>query len=255
MARALKPSPGDPRVVPARIDIATTPAEAARMAAADCYVVIDALRATTVMAVLFHRGMRQVRAVADLELARYLARNKDSLLVGEVNGLPPEGFDFGNSPVEVAQGEFAGRTAVHFTTNGTLGLTGVARLGPTIAGSMVNLGVVANFVDSYERVTFVCAGNARGTVFSLEDFAVAAAFVQRLEAHEPGASLGDAAALAVRISRPELLITQSEHATVTRNLGLEPDIDFCAWPDIAPAIPFVTEFGDDWALLEDRLLP
>ena len=78
--------------------------------------------------------------------------------------------------------------------------------------------------------------------------------MQRLEAAEPGASLGDAAALAVRIARPELLIAQSEHATIVRNLGLEPDIDFASWPDLAPSVPLVTDFGDDWALLENQIV-
>lgn len=224
------------------------------MPAADSYVVIDALRATTVMAVLFHRGLLSLRAVGDLELARYLATSTGALLLGEVGGLPPTGFDFGNSPVEVARADVTGRPAVHYTTNGTAALASVSRLGPTFAGSLVNLGIIANYVHSSERVTLVCAGNGRGTHFSLEDFAVAAAFVQRLEGAEPGATLGDAAAVAIRLPRPELLVSQSEHATLLRNLGLEPDIDFAAWPDIAPSVPFVTEFGDDWALLEDLLV-
>jgi 2-phosphosulfolactate phosphatase len=235
-----------------RIDIAMTPSEAALMAPAGAYVVIDTLRATTVMAVLFHRGLRQLRAVADIRAALAPAQ-AGALLFGEEHGLRPEGFDYGNSPAEAATLDLTGRDALHYTTNGTLAICAVASRGPTFAGALVNLSAVVEAVSAYERVTFVCAGNGRGQHFSLEDYAVAAALVQGLRGQYPAAEVGDRAALAPQLTNPAALVSQSEHASITRRLGFEADIEYACRVDAAPSAPFVTAFGDGWAVLENRL--
>lgn len=226
-----------------------TPAEAHLLPRTSAYVVIDALRATTTMAVVFHRGLARLTVVSSVEAAR-AARTGGVLLLGEEGGVAPEGFDFGNSPVELAAADVAGREAIHVTTNGTAALCSVATLGPTYAGALVNLSAACGELGKYESVTFVCAGNARGRLFSLEDFAVAAAFVRALRTDNE-VELGDAAHLALGIERPELLIPASEHAAVSRDLGFESDIELAMWQDAAPSVPFVREFGDGWAELVD----
>ena len=84
-----------------RIDLAMLPAEAEAMPS-EAYIVVDVLRATTTIATLFAGGMTSLIAAGRLELARDLAAAEGRLLMGEVGGLPPAGFDFGNSPVEAA---------------------------------------------------------------------------------------------------------------------------------------------------------
>src|SRR5688500_18674541 len=103
------------------LEIALLPAEAQAIEA-DCYVVVDALRATTTAATLFARGLRDLVAVDSIEMARDLARRDGRMLFGEVDGHPPAGFDFGNSPVEASTARVEGRGAVLFTTNGTAAL-------------------------------------------------------------------------------------------------------------------------------------
>ena len=228
------------------------PTEAELMPPADAYVVIDTLRATTAMAVLFHRGLRQLRAVAEIAAGRAAAKEHGWLLFGEEHGLRPEGFDYGNSPAEAASLDLRGRNAVHFTTNGTIGLCTVASRGPTFAGALVNLSAIAEAVRGYDRVMLVCAGNWRGRLFSLEDFAVASAFAQRLRGLHPDAQLGDGALLGMQLADPAELIAHSEHESITRELGFEADIEFACQLDAAPSVPFVTAFGDGWALLEDH---
>src|SRR5918912_2994581 len=63
-------------------------------------VVVDALRATSAIATLFARGVEEIAVTASVEegLALRAERLPDSLLCGEAGGLPPEGFDYGNSP-------------------------------------------------------------------------------------------------------------------------------------------------------------
>ena len=227
-----------------------TPSEALLLPKTEAYVVIDALRATTTIAVLFHRGLKRLRVVSDVAEARRI-RREGTLLLGEQGGLPPEGFDFGNSPVEAAAMTLTGREAVHVTSNGTKALCAVAGMGTTVAGSLANLSVVSNYVARFESVTLVCSGNTGAKVFALEDFAVAAAFVQRLLIEHPGAQLGDAAILASRISEPISLIAEASHAEIVRGLGLGHDIEYVARVDVAPSVPLVVACGVGWAELEN----
>jgi 2-phosphosulfolactate phosphatase len=233
-----------------RIDVAMTPGEALLQPTADCYVVIDALRATSTMTVMFHRGLRRLLVVETLEQALAERTDPEMLLIGEQGGRRPVGFDYGNSPAEAATLDLAGREAVHVTSNGTKALCAVASRGVTVAGALVNLSAVAQFCARYENVTMVCAGNGGAVRFSLEDFAVAAAFVQRLLEMHPGAALGDAALLAAETGGPERLIARGDHAEIVRRLGLEDDVRFVTKQDVAPAVPLVTEFRDGWCALE-----
>ncbi|MEO8539547.1 MAG: 2-phosphosulfolactate phosphatase [bacterium] len=236
-----------------RLDIAMTPAEALLLPVADCYVVIDALRATTTISALFSGGLASLHVVADLEAGRALRASRPLLLFGEEGGLKPPGFDFGNSPAEAASLDVEGREAALVTSNGTVALCAVASRGVTVAGALVNLSAVADFAGRFESVMAVCAGNGGARRFSLEDFAVAAALIRHLASQAPGARLNDGAILATRLAAPEQLLTLSEHAAVTRSLGFAADLEYASQRDLAPSVPRVTSSGDGWAILENAI--
>ena len=93
-------------------------------------VVIDVLRATTSIVYAFAAGCREIRPCADLDEARRLADSLPAgkaLLAGERGGMPPKGFDLGNSPREFTPKNCKDRTVVLTTTNGT---RAIARAGP-----------------------------------------------------------------------------------------------------------------------------
>ncbi len=248
-----------------RIDVALLPAEALSIAS-DCYVVIDVLRATTTIATLFARGVADLIAVNDLEAAREVARRDGRLLFGEVHGLPPEGFDYGNSPVEASTVEPGGRGAVLFTTNGTAALCSLAGRAVVVAGALANAGAVASFVQQHESVTLVCAGIESGNRFGLDDFAAAGVLVERVRDGSPDVELGDAAAMALTATTlsewhgstlPSAetmvarLIAGSAHGRVTESIGLGHDIEYSVAADTSNAVPFVTACGEGWAMLLD----
>jgi len=84
--------------------------------------VVDVLRATTVICAALSRGARAVVPVATVEEASRLAQTLGpdaAVLVGERHGEPIEGFDLGNSPIEVTEQRVRGKTLVMTTTNGT----------------------------------------------------------------------------------------------------------------------------------------
>lgn len=245
--------------MPRQIDLAMLPAEAAAVDAA-LYILVDQLRATTTIATLFGRGLARLIAVADVDRARAVAARERALLFGEVGGLPPEGFDSGNSPAEAATMDLAGETAVLVTTNGTRALCCLASHGTVAAGSLANLTAVVAFAATFERVCVVCAGNAYGARFALEDFGAAAAITALLAHHSPEAHLGDAARLAVAASgSPDLPVDAmtrgAAHAHAIAAIGLAADIDFSLVRDSSPALPLVTGCGDGWAELRDANLP
>mgnify|MGYP001263116904 CR=1 FL=1 len=235
--------------VPSRLEIAATPAEALSIDA-DAFVVIDCLRATTTIAALFAGGLRTLWAVAEIDQAREIAARERALLFGEVGGLPPPGFDFGNSPVDARSAPVAGRDAVLFTTNGTLALTSLVGKGAVFAGAVVNGSAVLDAVAGFDRVTFVCAGETKGTRFALEDFGAAAHLAQLAKLRWNLAELGDLAILAMELTEPLSLIPRSRHAAVTRALGFERDIEFAVMPDSCPVAPRITSHGPGFVLLE-----
>lgn len=247
-------------------EVALLPSEAA-LIDGDAYVVVDALRATTTIAVLFARGLTDLVVARDIHYAQERAAAEGRLLFGEVGGHPPEGFDGGNSPVEADGLELAGRGAVLFTTNGTRAVCGLAPRGEVVTGSLANLSAVAGYLATCERGVLVCAGEAGGGRFAQEDFAVAGVILQETMKRAPGAQLGDAAGLAMSALRFEewlgagiqraghsgRLIGSAAHARELFAKGLGADVQFAAREDVAGALPRVVEWGEGWARLEDAL--
>jgi len=86
-------------------------------------IIIDVFRAFTTAAVAFDRGAEQIVLVAEVEEALDLCRRGvGHLCMGEVDGKRPAGFDFGNSPYEVSQADFTGKTLIQSTRAGTVGV-------------------------------------------------------------------------------------------------------------------------------------
>ena len=76
-------------------------------------IVIDVLRAFSTAAYAFSRGAREILLVSTVEEALSLRQQiPHSRVMGEVGGLRPEGFDFGNSPTYISQEDFSGMTLI-----------------------------------------------------------------------------------------------------------------------------------------------
>lgn len=102
-------------------------------------IVVDVIRATTTLSVLFDRGCSRVLVAPDIGSARNArARYPGALLAGEINGAMPRGFDVGNSPAEVVSQDVAGREIIFATTNGAPALRSCSSALVTIAGSLRN---------------------------------------------------------------------------------------------------------------------
>jgi 2-phosphosulfolactate phosphatase len=218
------------------VDVAFTP-PAAAPADRTC-IVIDVLRATSVIAVLMHRGIRRIYPTATVEQARQLrakiaSDGTDVFLLGEEGGLPPEGFDAGNSPTALEQLPITAQLAVQATTNGTPALLACDGAPLVLAAAPLNAAAVIQLtLKAGHDVLIVCAG-LRGA-FAEDDTIAAGLFVERLVL--AGAHPSDAASEALlryESARDHLAdaLRDTEHGRITVELGFDADIELCATPD------------------------
>ena len=101
-------------------------------------IIIDVFRAFTTAAIAFDRGAEQIVLVAEVEEALELHnRGVGDLLMGEVDGERPDGFDYGNSPYEMSRADVAGKTIVQSTRAGTVGVAAASKAGAIYLGAFV----------------------------------------------------------------------------------------------------------------------
>ena len=134
-------------------------------------VVIDVLRAFTTAAVAFQRGADRILMVADVkEALRLRDEGRADLCIGEVGGIKPEGFDYGNSPFELSRADVCGKVIAQSTRAGTTGMALASAADRLFACSFFNAKATAGAVarTAPDRVTLVAMG-AWGTIRSDED--------------------------------------------------------------------------------------
>lgn len=219
-------------------------------------VVVDALRATSVVATLLARGVEEIAITASVEEGLDLKSRAmpDRLLCGEAGGLPPPGFDYGNSPSEFSRLELAGRRTILATSNGTRALVAAADAPAVFTGSLLNRVAVCRAAAAEARrlgagLTFLCSGVELGRAFSLEDTGVCGALVEQTVSHHGGSlvdtlqglTLTDGATAAYRLWRsyasPRMLMGEATHGQALARLGLSEDLDYCSQLDLYDIAP------------------
>jgi 2-phosphosulfolactate phosphatase len=244
------------------IDVALVPMVARGWRDTVC-IVIDELRASSTITTILDGGCASLYVTAGLEKARRLAREHDGLLAGERHGYAPRGFDFDNSPAQLARADLRGRVVVLSTTNGTRVL-GLVRYAPAaLVGCLLNARACARAAIELartrgQRIGIVCAGTYG--VFALDDAIAAGVIVDRmvaaLEAEGGGYSLSESAVAARQLasSYPEFEtpLMNSTAGRLLQSLGTEYDVPFCARVDVTATVP-VLRAGS--TLTIERLLP
>lgn len=128
-------------------------------------VIVDVFRAFTTAAVALARGADRIVMVAEIDEAlRLRDQGVGEICVGEVNGIQPEGFDFGNSPHEMMQASLQGKVVIQSTRAGTTGVAAATEAKAVYAGSFVVAKATAEAIrrDNPAEATIVAMGwNAR----------------------------------------------------------------------------------------------
>ncbi len=225
-----------------QIDVALLPEHVSpEQIRSDALIVVDVLRASTTIVAAFESGARSVRPVLSVEDARELATKlPEALLCGERHGLPPEGFDLGNSPLGYTSEVVQDRDLILTTTNGTRALSMLSEAHRVFIGSLTNRSSVCEAVESKDT-TIICAGTDGQT--SLDDCYVAGCLVDWMiqRGHEPtetAQQIFDASLKSLRVHGSHFgVLRTTTHGKRLCDLGFEDDIKHAAIIDSVPIVP------------------
>jgi 2-phosphosulfolactate phosphatase len=133
-------------------------------------VIIDVFRAFSCEPLFFYFGAGRVIMESDPVRAVALKReNPEFVLVGEINEVPIEGADLGNSPTHIIQkgaSYFRDKTVIHRTTAGVTGATAAfKRADKVVLGSFVTAKAIAGYIETRrpDLVTLVAMGTRAET--------------------------------------------------------------------------------------------
>ena len=230
-----------------RLDVYFTPAELPPPATLTdrAVVVIDVLRATSTMVEALANGARNIFAVATTDEAVKIAQNigrDQTLLAGERKCVRIEGFDLGNSPLEMTREAVSGRQLVMTTTNGTAALAAVASARNVLVASLLNVDAVAReLAEADQSIALVCAG--REGRFALEDAICAGLLALRLYRRlGQRKNWSDAALAAAQLARRylssiERTLRRAAAGRALIELGFSADVEYCAHLDAHDIVP------------------
>jgi 2-phosphosulfolactate phosphatase len=203
-------------------------------------VVVDALRATTVMIHALAAGCTAIIPCLEVDDARRVAAALppgSALLAGERHGLPIAGFDQGNSPSAFTPEVCRGKTLVMTTTNGTRAILSSLAAERVIVAAFVNLSATVALLQAEKRPVHIVCSGTDGRI-SVEDAMLAGL----LTAHLPGERVlrSNDEALIVESACQEMedmlvdgdplvqFLSQGRGGRRMRELGLEADIQDAA---------------------------
>ncbi len=215
----------------------------------DVYIVIDVIRATTTMSVMFDQGAERILVASTVEEAREATRKVPGrLLCGERNVQPVPGFDYGNSPVQFSQVDLTGRELVMTTTNGTRAFYACPSDATRLAGSFYNAEAVALKAlemakDKGGDMHLMCSGEL--DYFALDD-AVCAGYIalelHRLQGEVLPLDLDESVLAAIALYEafePPLVIDHCNSAQAVILGGLPDDPPFCMRSSVSQSVPVV----------------
>jgi len=208
-------------------------------------VVIDVLRATSVMVHALSEGALEIIPVATVEEAFQRVKTFPSgttLLGGERGSRKIEGFDLGNSPKEYIAERVKGKRLILTTTNGTKVFHFVSSGEEIMVGSFFNIGAVAGRCCEVDRDLLLFPSGDEGN-FSLEDTVCGGMLIDLIiKRGKKPITLTDAshtAHILYQRFKDNLLeaFHLSHHGRELINLGLGDDLLYCSQTDITDIVP------------------
>lgn len=207
-------------------------------------VVIDVLRATSVITQAMKNKAKEIIPVATVEFAVKVSGGMfggQTLLGGERNTKKIEGFALGNSPFEYVKKIVEGKSIVFYTTNGTKAIVRAKFSENLIICSFLNISAVAKYlVKLGNSVEILCSG--RNNLFSLEDSVCAGRLAKEISALNNDLVLNDSTQAAMSLddkfgSDLVSMMKSCEHGKILLDNGFEKDIEFCAKINSTDIIP------------------
>ncbi len=205
-------------------------------------VIIDVLRATSVMVTALSYGAKKVIPVLSKEEAFSYRNNHPEelvILAGERNADPIEGFDMGNSPVELIPGKIDGATLVMTTTNGTRTIRKADTASELYVASFLNAKATADVLGSTKELVLIASGT--DGLYSVEDVLCAGYLISLLKQMNQNFHLSDAAIAALNLYESNMahfpgITTEGRHYNILKKKGKNADLQFCFLKDKFPVV-------------------
>ncbi len=124
-------------------------------------VIIDVYRAFTTQSFAFENGVKDILNVADIEHALNMReKGLADYCMGEIGGIRPDNFDFGNSPYDLKGQNIKEKTIIHCTMNGTTGAKLASNADLILGGALINAKATVDFIklQKPEIVSLVAMG-------------------------------------------------------------------------------------------------
>jgi len=207
-------------------------------------IIIDVLRATSVMATALAHGAKSVQTLADVDEALEMKRrHPELLLAGERNAIKLQGFDLGNSPLEMSPELLKGRDLLMCTTNGTQAIAAAQEADQVYTAAFINMkSIVDEIAPLRQDLVIICSGT--NGLFSLDDGLAAGILVNRLM-NKKDYHLSDNARLMSLAIKDEKELKKALkdcfHLNVLLRNGFQADVDYCLSLDVLEAVPRLIE--------------
>lgn len=208
-------------------------------------VVTDVLRATSTMVAALDLGVKQILPVASREEAKAYIGKPGFLVAGERDGKKVEGFDLGNSPLDLQNHiqELKGNTLVITTTNGTKAISASLSALQIMIGALTNVDALAQYLAPLQQDILVLCAGWKNRV-NMEDSLFGGALCSRLE-HEIDV-YGDAAIMTKQLfqANQNHLYESIQNATHYQRLkshGIEGDIEYCMTLNSSTTVPVLKD--------------
>lgn len=206
-------------------------------------VVIDTLRATSVITTALVNGAREVIPVSEIEDAIEMSNRLEKgsfLLGGERNAVKIDGFDLSNSPLEYMSDVVKGKTIIITTTNGTRALKKASSSDDVVVGCLLNVSAVADYIYSQNKDTLIICAGTEGK-FSIDDVITAGAIINRLRSKTSFESddLSKACYFLYKSFENNVMdiMKYGYHLNRIEKLGFHDDIKFCTTIDMFSVVP------------------
>lgn len=205
-------------------------------------VVIDVLRATSVMITALENGVKEIIPCQTIEEAKQIAKklHPDSfLLCGERNAKKINNFDLGNSPLEYKSELVKDKIIILTTTNGTKALNKCIEAKEVLVGAFLNTITIVEKIKRLNEVVLVCSGT--NGKFSLDDGICAAMIMHELSKTKTiiPDDLGYVLMKTYRNSRGDLkpLLKDCYHLNYLLSQGYIEDVEYCLQTNIIENVP------------------
>ena len=208
-------------------------------------VVIDVLRATSVMVHAMSQGASEIIPVSTVEEAfqmRKVLPRGSVILGGERENKKIPGFDLGNSPKEYVAERVKGKKLILTTTNGTKAFHLVSSGKEILVGSFFNISVTAQKCLELNRDLFIFPSGDEGN-FSLEDNLCGGMLIELImKIGRKRIALTDASRCAhILYERFKANLVEgfrlSHHGKELIKRGFGKDLVYCAQIDITEVVP------------------